>query len=852
MEQSETDTLIETRPDTQDSEEARDIHKEATEPHGSDVLVTTVSCTEQSETVLGTERHTNTPNSKEVKVTHSRESTEAQDSHSDVETVKCAPKRRKYGHIKTIMGYRPQYLSGSERRGKYKRNVNYSESRIKQFYSRADNSVNLPIKRKVYKRSGLSRSILHSTTKELHKRYMEESSEKVSLRKFQKLRPYHINIRKIAPLIQCVCIREENVSLKLESLRMPAGKPLCLESVLEWNASSMCDKVTVLGRRFHMPDCVSRNCASCGLSKPKDLLNVVLKEKLDEEVAWCEWTKKKVAIKGKSKLSDRILKERKETTIQVLLDKLIKDSKSLSSHLHTAYWQQMMYDHKRKQPKEGEVVVLSDPSENKRNEHQCQPSSVHWSYSQCSVCPVVLHHICPEENCNEIVKGSVIAISDDLKHDHFFADKCETTAVCLAQELAGVKFKRITKFSDGAPTTYKSCYSIYLASRDERVSRHFFGSNHGKNLADGEGAVAKQMLDIAVRTKNAFIDCGADAVGYLQSQIPACKNVHDTHTYRLAVLVEVDRPKLPPIKPIKGIQKQHEVIPDRTGSVLTRVLSCFCNACEDGRADACENISYVGKYKKHVLKDDKKDCSEANIPNCKDSTKKSSIKTDSSKDKKKETKSSKDKKKKETNSSKDKKKEKSSKKKGAKSGGGNTTSNSIGTESVTEVIIDGIPYTTERRNYFQNVQRRLLKSATFSDFNSTCEEIKPHLEKYPFPQATSSNAKEEKLDLLSCDLLPKDAPVGLLPRVTKADGNCLFHAASQLTWGCDKYDVEMRVRACIEMALNIDLYTDDEFLRKGLPNTTSETMHVSQYYAQFMEHYKGEKLGKEEVKHLFR
>jgi hypothetical protein len=369
------------------------------------------------------------------------------------------------------------------------------------------------------------------------------------------------------------------------------------KTVYAWNSASLCGKIMVLGRLFHKPCCVARECQSCGLETLKVKLEEKLEGNLSEQIRYYKWEKVKVDLKG----AVRTIKQMNIVTIQELIDMLIEDSKNFANHLHTARWQQMVYDHKRNNPSTGEIICLSDPSENHRNEHQVQPSSVHWSYSQLSVCPVVLHYLCPNVSCKEVVKEVVICCSGDLKHDAFFAQQCESMAVKLVEEKRHMQFVKISKQSEGAPCTYKSKYAYYLQSLDQRIEKSIFGANHGKNLADGEGAVAKTALDNAVKSSGVHIDSAADAVKYLESKWPYSLEIHSTHSAKSVLLLEnINREIYPAINPIKGIQKTHFMKTDANGNIFTRKLACCCPPHAGCQVDGseCPYEHFVGKFTK--------------------------------------------------------------------------------------------------------------------------------------------------------------------------------------------------------------------------------------------------------------
>ena len=60
-----------------------------------------------------------------------------------------------------------------------------------------------------------------------------------------------------------------------------------------------------------------------------------------------------------------------------------------------------------------------------------------------------------------------------------------------------------------------------------------------------------------------------------------------------------------------------------------------------------------------------------------------------------------------------------------------------------------------------------------------------------------------------------------IPKRVTADGNCFFNAVSLLLYGHEHYSVQIRVRTCIQMCLNIHLNHDDRVRRHGITITTN-------------------------------
>ena len=308
--------------------------------------------------------------------------------------VKGRPEHGKVMHHRivkrlNIFGIKPRYVKRlCTERKKNKRALTHETCQnVKQFFERRDNAVDIQLKRKVYK-SGKFRQVLRTTVKDLHKKYNLECKTPVGISSFKKLRPEHINLRQNLPWIQCMCLLCENIRLKLKAIQPRLPNTQCLRTIYTWNDSSMCSKRSeVNGILFPDKKCIIRQCVNCGLEKLQDDL-MSLTASMEEKITkWQVWTKKE----------GRILLENKATSMASLIDALFLESQNLSQHLFNAEWQQAVYRNHRNNPTTDEIVVLSDPSENRRNQHQMQPSSVHWSYTQTSICPVVTHYRCQDK-----------------------------------------------------------------------------------------------------------------------------------------------------------------------------------------------------------------------------------------------------------------------------------------------------------------------------------------------------------------------------------------------------------------------------------------------------------------------
>lgn len=67
-------------------------------------------------------------------------------------------------------------------------------------------------------------------------------------------------------------------------------------------------------------------------------------------------------------------------------------------------------------------------------------------------------------------------------------------------------------------------------------------------------------------------------------------------------------------------------------------------------------------------------------------------------------------------------------------------------------------------------------------------------QQFPIPLADNRNSINLSIDLKSCDLYPDDGCQDNLPRKTTGDENCLYNAASSVTWANEEHSTALRVR----------------------------------------------------------
>jgi hypothetical protein len=122
------------------------------------------------------------------------------------------------------------------------------------------------------KKNLISKSVMTKTVKQAHELYLQQNtSRKMSLSAFRKLRPKTVLTANKTQLPQCLCEYCTNIELKLNALkRMGVGKQY--KNVYDVHIDSLYPKV---GKHYDI-NCIDRKCENCGTAKLKSklILNV--------------------------------------------------------------------------------------------------------------------------------------------------------------------------------------------------------------------------------------------------------------------------------------------------------------------------------------------------------------------------------------------------------------------------------------------------------------------------------------------------------------------------------------------------------------------------------------------------
>ena len=292
----------------------------------------------------------------------------------------------------------------------------------------------------------------------------------VGFSKFAELRPKQCVLAGAAGTHSvCVCTIHQNVKLMLKAI----------EDHVKYEyhhllASMACNP--------GQPRCFLGECEFCpGRDTIKQTLNQQLEEKGIDIIIYKQWTS-----------TDRCDLITVQNDIDDFCDILCCKLESLGPHDFIAKQQSQFLRSLKNDLEEGQVIVLSDFSENYSFVIQDAAQGYYWANPQATIHPCVVYY----KEKNKIESVSYVMVSDCLVHD--------TVAVSyfLNRLISLIKTKleptKIFYFSDGAAAQYKNRKNFanlayHTEDYDIPAEWHFFATSHGKGPCDGIGGTLKRL-----------------------------------------------------------------------------------------------------------------------------------------------------------------------------------------------------------------------------------------------------------------------------------------------------------------------------------------------------------------------
>ncbi|XP_069107941.1 uncharacterized protein [Argopecten irradians] len=478
--------------------------------------------------------------------------------------------------------------------------------RLEDFYKQE--ATTLASKKTVNLKTGEQKSIMMETIPRTYAKFITKfPGTKLSLSHFRKLRPKSVLTMKHMKFINCLCEYCLNVKFKIDvidKLLEKAGHSQHkLKSKEEAVQHTICQKGDGEFPKF---ECISRQCRQRSPHSIRVHLEVL---DANQECCWKRWELSSIekVANGKVQVSKRQVLLEKTGLLQELLAEFVMELGPLGEHLFTAQWQKEQFSKLTTAVQEKCVVTVADFAENYRCPMQDEIQSAHYSYNQVTIYPVVAYYSCPEKHCKEIVKESIIHISDDVVHD-FEAVSTFTSRTESHLKENGIDFTNHIEFSDGCASQFKGKNTFFSVSNTENLERAYFGSRHGKSPSDALGGFVKRSAEGFVKSRAGFIRNGKEFHDFcssnLKKDITKCKDGKHSHSRSVFFYYDEIRRNASSrntVKTLKGTRKLHSVRGVKPGVVESRNLSCFCGVCLGKKTGSCPNSKYVKQWTPHII-----------------------------------------------------------------------------------------------------------------------------------------------------------------------------------------------------------------------------------------------------------
>lgn len=287
---------------------------------------------------------------------------------------------------------------------------------------------------------------------------------------FPLLRPREciLALEKYGTHTTCVCSYHQNCKLIIDSLQR---NKLCdAKDYREIINMCLCED------SIRTTNCTLNECDKCpGTEKLAKQIELRLEEKMIERVSYKQW----ITVSGKTSL-ETITKAAED-----FIPDFCRQIEELIPHDFISKEQSKYLKYRQDNIQPNKIVLIYDFSENYSCTVQDAVQAYHWSTPQVTVHPICMYYKGAD---GELKNQSLVIISENLNHNFLavFAFQRKLIDYIKKQE----KFrhiKKLTIFSDGAPTQYKNKFNFYNTCLFKEyfgyeAELHFFATAHGKFL----------------------------------------------------------------------------------------------------------------------------------------------------------------------------------------------------------------------------------------------------------------------------------------------------------------------------------------------------------------------------------
>lgn len=474
-----------------------------------------------------------------------------QQCYKKVLSGKILKKYRLQGELKKIVSYKQNKKWQSNKKillfeRKARKNIlsNKVKSQITTFFEQDDVSRMCPGK-KEFKRKGCLRKqkrLLILTLKDAYKKYMQDTSTKMSYPTFCKAKPFWVVPPTKSDRETCLCLKHENFHLLLKKIN-------ALKMLRETNVSDILKE---------------------------DRLEVNVTNPL-EEIEFRQWQSRNQErmINGTKKVLRITSKNIVKSTKVDLANEFFKQLPPFKEHVRNITHQHIELRNKKITISHNELLLQVDFSENYCTKLHSEIQSMHFGASkkQLSIHTGVLYY----KIDNALKTESFATVSENLDH------QCHGVwghLTPILQEFANrnPQIDTVHFFSDGPTSQYKNRFNIFLLvtllpeifPTLKFTTWNYSEAGHGKGPMDGVGGTLKRQADNFVLRGGDIVSASDFVMLFIDSKIKVVQINSKT-------INEIKELRLPRnVKKIPNITKLHQIAWKRNTKYLyLRELSCF-------------------------------------------------------------------------------------------------------------------------------------------------------------------------------------------------------------------------------------------------------------------------------------
>lgn len=390
-----------------------------------------------------------------------------------------------------------------------KRMAEVKES-VENFFLRDENSTLAPGKKDTiyFKKQTKQKRYMTDTLKNLHKKFIDESSSNISFSTFCRLRPFYIVRPAINSRNTCLCVKHTNFNYLLK--QMYALKLIEVHGIFDLCKAICCDPKNEI--------CMYRKCDICTSKYKSILIQPVDMNTTGTYSKWCTKIEKGLDRKRKEFTTKIMTKISIKCSYQNIIREFEASLNSVLPHHYRDRHQQKQINILKTNLKEDEAIVNIDFSENFLCKFTEEVQSVHFggSRKQIALHTGAFYHISEKKSLQCF---TFCGVSDDTLHNAYSIWAYIKPILSLITER---NIKVVHFVSDGPTSQYRNRTNFFLMCyfgsffKAERITWNFYESGHGKSVADGVGGALKKTADQLISygkditSSSSFIKCLKD------------------------------------------------------------------------------------------------------------------------------------------------------------------------------------------------------------------------------------------------------------------------------------------------------------------------------------------------------